>query len=195
MKKLSCILVFIFGFQAAHAGSISGKARCRGIPDSSDIVLYAERESPETITPPPTPVILDQINLRFVPHVLPVVVGTTVVFPNSDELRHNVFSFSSAKRFNLGIYPKGASRQVTFDRPGEVALLCNIHLEMSAYVLVLQTPHFTVTHRDGGYNIKNVPAGKYTVKAWHESCKPASHPIEIKGQEDSAWDIELTPGR
>lgn len=95
--------------------------------DSSNVVVYVQSISGKKFEPPKKPVVLDQINLTFVPHVLPVVAGTTVAFPNSDEVRHNVFSPSPAKRFNLGTYPRGVVRTVTFDKPGDVALLCNVH--------------------------------------------------------------------
>lgn len=191
MKRILCALIFLLVPPVLQAGTISGKIMCRGLADYSNAVIYAEKLSGEKIPPPKAPAILDQVNLTFIPHVLPVVVGTTVRFPNSDEVRHNVFSFSAAKLFNLGLYPRGASRQVIFDKPGEVALLCNIHAEMSAYVLVLETPYFAVTAKDGNYNLKRLSPGSYQVTVWHERFKPVSQPLEIKGSEDILLDLEL----
>ncbi len=191
MKRILCALILLLASQVLRAGTISGKIKCRGLADYNNAVIYAEKLPGEKIPPPQDPLVLDQVNLTFVPHVLPVVLGTTVLFPNSDEVRHNVFSVSPAKLFNLGIYPRGASRRVIFDKPGEVALLCNIHAEMSAYVLVLETPYFTVTTKDGSYSLKKLPPGSYTVTVWHERFKPMSQPVEIKGTEDVLFDLEL----
>ncbi len=165
------------------AGTITGTVKVTRAADSSNVVVYVDRIEGETFPPPKNPVTLDQINLTFVPHVLPVLLGTTVAFPNTDEVRHNVFSPSPPKRFNLGTYPRGIVRTVTFDKPGEVALLCNVHLEMSAYVVVVETPYFAVTAKDGSFVIQNVPPGKYTIKTWHEKSKPATAEVAIKGDE------------
>ncbi len=165
----------------SQAGTIKGKIIARGMRDSSDALVYIDKIPNRSFPAPKEPVTLDQINLTFTPHVLPVLVGTTVAFPNSDEVRHNVFSPSPPKRFNLGTYPRGITRTVTFDKPGEVALLCNVHAEMSAYVVVVETPYFAVTVKDGSYSIKNVPPGKYVLKTWHEKLKPQSKEIEVSG--------------
>ena len=111
--------------------------------------------------------ILDQTHERFVPHVLPILVGTTIRFLNSDEVYHNVFSYSPAKSFDLGRYAKGKYRSVNFDRPGVVKIYCDIHTHMSAFILVLQNPYFTTTDEDGNFTIKDVPPGTYTIKAWY----------------------------
>ena len=189
------LLVFLVGVVAARAGTIQGVVTCRGCTDQSNAIVYAERVPKEPGSPPKQPTVMDQVNLAFVPHVLPVAVGTTLSFPNSDEVRHNVFSPSSAKRFNLGTYPKGATREVTFDKPGEVALLCNVHAEMSAYVLILETPYFIVTPRDGRFTLKDLPPGSYTVTAWHERFKPVSQPVQIKGTESVTLDFRLPTRR
>ncbi len=173
-------LLFLFP-SGSQAGTIKGKIIARGMRDSSDALVYIDKIPNRSFPAPKEPVTLDQINLTFTPHVLPVLVGTTVAFPNSDEVRHNVFSPSPPKRFNLGTYPRGITRTVTFDKPGEVALLCNVHAEMSAYVVVVETPYFAVTVKDGSYSIKNVPPGKYVLKTWHEKLKPQSKEIEVSG--------------
>ncbi|MBI2838481.1 MAG: carboxypeptidase regulatory-like domain-containing protein [Acidobacteria bacterium] len=173
------------------AATISGKVIARGIRDNGDAVVYVETIPGRTFSPPKDPVILDQINLTFVPHVLPIVVGTTVAFPNSDEVRHNVFSPSAARRFNLGTYPRGVTRTVVFDKAGEVVLLCNVHAEMSAFVIVLQNPHFAVTAKDGSYTINDVPAGKYVLKAYHERLKPDGKEVEVTQDKVARVDFEL----
>jgi plastocyanin len=105
----------------------------------------------------------------FSPHVLPIVVGTTVEWPNNDRIYHNVFSMSDAKQFDLGLY-KGnpTNKRVTFDKPGRVDVFCSIHTSMNCIVLVLENPYFAATDKNGNYKITDVPPGKYKLKAWHE---------------------------
>ena len=109
---------------------------------------------------------MDQQNKVFHPYVLPVVQGTTVEFNNSDDMQHNVFGVG-AEEFNLGNWTKGIRREHTFSKLGEVAILCNVHPEMEAYVLVLQNPYFAQPDSAGKFHIEGLPAGEYTVKAWY----------------------------
>jgi plastocyanin len=110
--------------------------------------------------------VLDQRNLSFSPHVLVVRTGTTVDFPNNDRVFHNVFSFRDGKRFDLGMYPVGALLHVTFDRPGLSRIFCNIHPNMAAYVLTVDSPYFARADESGAFTIAAVPAGRYTYHAW-----------------------------
>jgi plastocyanin len=105
----------------------------------------------------------------FSPHVLPIMAGTTVEWPNNDRIYHNVFSMSDAKQFDLGLY-KGnpPDKRVKFDKPGRVDVFCSIHTSMNCIVLVLENPYFAATDGNGNYKIPNVPPGKYKLKAWHE---------------------------
>ena len=155
-------------------------------PDTTDqdqrrnIVVYIERV-PDAVTPAPAEhATLRQHGERFAPHVLPVVRGTTVDFPNDDALFHNVFSLSRAKDFDLGRYPRGASRSVTFDRAGVVQVFCHIHSDMSAVVLVLDNPYFAVPDAEGRYSIPRLPPGDYTIVAWHERIRPIAHPLHLE---------------
>lgn len=138
-------------------------------PDRRRSVVYLDEaprgafEEHETAS-----VTLDQRNQSFVPYVLPITVGTTVRFPNSDRTFHNVFSFSKTKRFDLGRYARGDSKSVLFDRPGVVRVFCEIHSHMSAYILVFAHRFFAATDEDGRYRIDGVPPGTYTVKAWND---------------------------
>lgn len=109
---------------------------------------------------------------HFEPHVLVVVVGSRVEFPNLDPFFHNVFSLFEGKRFDLGLYEAGTTRTLTFDRAGVCYLFCNIHPEMSAMIVVLATPYYTVSNRAGEFAISNVPAGKYRLEVWHERAMP-----------------------
>ena len=144
-----------------------------------NIIVYIERAPSGAETTPDTGLLLRQHGERFVPHVLPVIRGTTVEFPNDDPLFHNVFSLSHAKAFDLGRYPRGASRSVTFDRGGIVQVFCHIHSDMSAVVLVLDNPHFAVPDAEGRYSIPRLPPGDYTVVAWHERIRPIAHRLHI----------------
>lgn len=192
LRIFVCLLLFLGVFHVeAQAGTISGKVRARGRRHSGDAVVYIEKIPGKTFPAPQNPVTLDQRNLTFVPHVLPVLVGTTVAFPNSDEVRHNVFSVSRTARFNLGTYPRGVVKHITFKEPGVVALLCHVHVEMSAYVVVVETPYFAVTQRDGSYTIKHVPPGKYVLKTWHERLKPQSKEVEVGAGSSAQADFIL----
>ena len=117
---------------------------------------------------------MDQRNETFVPHLLAITTGTTVDFPNSDRIYHNVFSLSKTKTFDLGRYAAGRSQSVRFDRPGIVRVFCDIHSHMNAFILVFNHRFFAVTDADGRYRIDNIPPGTYNVVAWNEGL--ASEP-------------------
>lgn len=121
-----------------------------------------------------------QHGATFVPHVLPVMEGTAVEWPNHDDIFHNVFSTSDAKNFDLGLYkgdPPG--KRVTFDKPGRVDVFCSIHERMHCIVLVLENPYFASTDERGNYTIPNVPAGTYKLKAWHERLPADEREITV----------------
>jgi len=189
MTKLLA-LVMLFPLLAA-GGTIRGKVKVIGARDSSDAVVYVDRVIGTTSAPPKNPVVLDQINLTFIPHVLPVLVGTTVAFPNSDEVRHNVFSPSPPRRFNLGTYPKGVTKYLVFDRPGIVELLCNVHSEMFAYIVVTETPYVALVAPDGSYAVENAPAGTYTVVAWRREAKVQRQQVTLAEGETIMLEFEL----
>jgi len=147
---------------------------------ASQIVVYlSESQMLPVDTPPQVNPVMDQHNLTIVPHILPVVVGTTVDFPNSDALYHNLFSLSPARKFDLGRYPKGQSKSVTFKTPGEVHIFCDIHPSMSGVILVLPNQYFTMADSDGNFRVRNVPAGKYTINAWHEQLQDVSVEVVV----------------
>jgi plastocyanin len=175
----------------ANAGVIEGMVLVRGARDNRDAVIYIDRIPGRTFHAPAKPIVLDQRNLTFDPHVLPVLAGSRIAFPNSDEIRHNVFSPTSASKFNLGTYPRGTTMYHVFNQPGPVTLLCNVHAEMSAYVFVAETPWFAVSDRTGKFVIPDVPPGKYVLKTWHEKAKPASIEIEVTGNGVTTVNIEL----
>ncbi len=130
---------------------------------------------------------MDQKNETFVPHVLAIVAGTTVDFPNSDRTYHNVFSLSRTKSFDLGRYAAGRSKSVRFDRPGIVRVFCEIHSHMSAFILVFAHRYFAVTDDEGRYRLDNVPPGAYTVVAWNESTPTDSRRVVVS---ESGGEVE-----
>jgi plastocyanin len=146
-----------------------GMGGSRETPDRRRSVVYlatAPQGAFEDVERPQA--VLDQRNQAFVPYVLAIRVGTTVEFPNSDKTYHNVFSFSKAKRFDLGRYPRGQSRFVRFDEPGVVRVFCEIHSHMSAFILVFAHRYFATTDAEGRYRIEGVPPGAYTAVAWND---------------------------
>ena len=124
---------------------------------------------------------MDQRNETFVPHVLAIVAGTTVDFPNSDRTYHNVFSFSRTRPFDLGRYAAGRSKSVRFDTPGMVRVFCDIHSHMSAYILVFGHRYFASTDARGHYRIDGIPPGRYKVLAWHAARQRESTAVVPEG--------------
>jgi len=126
---------------------------------------------------------MNQRDETFVPHVIAITTGTTVDFPNSDRIYHNVFSLSKTTAFDLGRYAAGRSKSVRFDRPGIVRVFCEIHSHMSAFILVFSHPFFATTDSEGRYRIDNVPPGTYNVIAWNEgnASEPASAVVPSGG--------------
>jgi plastocyanin len=143
-------------------------------------VVYLEGASPKSDPLPRKRVTQKEMN--FIPTLLPVQVGTTVEFPNEDDTYHNIFSYSPAKRFDLGRYrpDERPIPSVLFDKPGLVSLRCDIHEHMSGLILVLETPHFVTTDPDGRYRLTGIPAGKYRLKAWVDSSTTREQSVELK---------------
>jgi plastocyanin len=135
---------------------------------------------------------MDQRNETFFPHVLAIIAGTTVDFPNNDRTYHNVFSLSKTKAFDLGRYAVGRSKSVRFEKPGIVRVFCDIHSHMSAYILVFSHPYFAVTDEQGRYRIDNVPSGSYTVVAWNEAMATQSRRITVADADDVDLDFFLS---
>lgn len=155
-----------------------------------NVVLYVQ-SAPGAPQPTPAHAAMTQDDERFAPHVLPVLRGTTVDFPNADDVFHNVFSLSSARTFDLGRYPKGSAKSVTFDRSGVVQVFCHIHSDMSAVILVLDNAYFAQPARTGRYAIEDVPPGDYTVVGWHERIKPVMRTVRVVAGETARLDFNI----
>ncbi len=163
---------------AQSGGTIKGKVNSPWV-SRYEALVYVD-QVPGTFPPPKEKPFISQKGLVFQPHVLGVVKGTTVDFTNDDNVAHNVSSPpGSATVFNLGLYGAGVTKTVTFDNLGEVPLLCSVHPEMAAFVIVLQNPYFAVTDKSGNFEIKNVPPGKYKLKVWNEKLQTATHDVSV----------------
>jgi plastocyanin len=174
----------------ALAGDIHGKVTCKGVRDSADAVVYVAAVPGKTFPAPAEHAHIDQVNLVFSPHVLPVLVGTTVDFLNSDAVLHNVFSPDAcADKFNLGTWPKGQTKSYTFKKECAATLLCKVHPEMEGFVVAVPTPYFAVTKADGSFTIANVPDGAYTVKVWHPKLKGTEKAVTVAGATEASFEI------
>lgn len=183
MKLRACVLVTMVAASsiAALAGDIEGKVT--GMKGKS--VVYVDAIAGKTFPAPKDRPIMDQKGLMFSPHIMAIQQGTTVEFLNSDTVQHNAFwtAIGGDKKagHNLGTWPKGEKRPFTFAKAGVVPVLCNVHPEMTGYVIVSPTPYFAETDDSGNYKIKDVPDGSYTVIAWHEGAKNQSKPVTVSG--------------
>jgi plastocyanin len=172
------------------AGEIHGKVTCKGVRDSADAVVYVDAPPGKTFPAPAEHARIDQINLVFKPHVLPVLVGATVDFLNSDAVLHNVFSPDAcAEKFNLGTWPKGQTKSFTFKKECVATLLCKVHPEMEGFVVAVPTPYFAVTKADGSYSIAGVPDGSYKVKVWHPKLKGTESTVTVAGSASADFAI------
>ncbi len=182
----------------AKTGSIKGKITVRGVRSPENVLVYVEKV-PGEHKPPSKPAKIDQIKMVFIPHVLPIVKGTTVEFHNNDSLLHNVFWLKSKDGSypsrNLGSWGKGGVKKFKFEKEGSIVLLCNIHPEMVGHVVVLQNPAFAVVGKDGLYEIKDVPAGQYTVKTWYSKprkLRSKSATVTVQAGESAKLDFSLS---
>lgn len=171
----------LVGVTWAGAGTIEGTVkhpRARG-----ELVVYVVKAN-QKLDPPAKHAVMDQKGMKFIPYILPVLVGTTVDFLNSDPLPHNVFS-PDGEAYNLGTWPKGQTRSYTFKKPGVYTQLCSLHPEMEAFVVVLENPYFAVTQAGKAFTIPGIPDGHYELKVWGNKLKKAekekSFPIEVRG--------------
>jgi plastocyanin len=200
------------------AGTITGTVKAEGIPEAKeevesgkyenrkykflerinydelkDFVVYIDQPVPGADKAPiKTFQVVIQKDATFKPHVLPVFVGTTVEWPNNDDIYHNVFSMSEAKPFDLGVYKNKEVKRVTFDKPGRVDVFCSIHTKMNCIVLVLESPFFAATDKNRTYKISNVPRGIYRLKAWHDRLPPQVKTITVPETGEVVMDFILT---
>lgn len=179
-SKLRCLAVMGAMSVVLQGATVSGKielsdSRSSAVKrdrDYSGVVIWLEPlNDPVRCTPAKHAQIL-QKDKKFIPHILPVCLGTTVSFPNLDPIFHNAFSNFNGKVFDIGLHPPGSSPSTKLDRPGIVRVFCNIHHSMSAVIVVLDTPYFAETDKKGAYSITDVPPGEYQLHAFHERTTP-----------------------
>jgi truncated hemoglobin YjbI/plastocyanin len=181
--------------KAKTLGSLHGVIKIDGkAPDGLGVVMLWPEKGGARRTPKQR--VIEQRNKAFAPHVMAIPVGSTVTFPNFDSVFHNVFSLSKVKPFELGMYRSGETREVKFDKPGIVRLGCNLHANMSAYLIVVDAPHYVVVDNDGSFAFKALAAGKYKVQAWNEhSDEPLTTTVDIKaGDNSSTLDLKAGGG-
>jgi plastocyanin len=179
---------------AAEVRALVTDAKTKGIPEA---VVVAVPEGGVAVAPRSAVEIVDQIDQEFVPYVKPILVGSAVSFPNRDNIRHHVYSFSPAKRFELPLYIGTPAKPVVFDRPGVVTLGCNIHDWMVGHLYVSESPYFGKTDDNGRVTLVNLPAGRYTVRAWHPRMEEAEEAtrrpvtLEASAAADLAWSLTI----
>jgi plastocyanin len=174
--------------RAADNGSVTGSVTAKGLSTNADVVVSLE--APGLSVKPSTPVDVDQRGQKFVPHVVPVVKGTTVRFLNSDPFAHNVFSPEG--KYDLGSWKQGETKSHVYDKVGVYTQLCRIHPEMEAYVVVLDTPYFSKTDASGAFQINNVPPGRYTLVGWSEKLKQAKEPVTVEAGKPTSVHLTLS---
>ena len=167
----------------AWAGDVKGKVTAQGMRSPENIAVYIDSIPGKTFSPPAAHPEMNQLHLAFVPHVLIVLKGSTVDFKNEDPVGHNVYwpaiNHNRKLAHNMGTWPQGISKPFTFNDLGDVPLLCNVHPEMSGYIVVVPTPYFALTDKEGNFTIKDVPPGKYTMKTWSEEGKPTTQAVTV----------------
>ncbi|MFH1350110.1 MAG: hypothetical protein ABII26_04155 [Pseudomonadota bacterium] len=212
-RKLSIIysvlfLVLLSLPVQAIAGSIRGTVNVKGLRSPANVLVYVTKAPPVSADLSGARFTMDQSNLTFHPHILPVLVGSTVLFPNNDKVNHNVFSLSRSNKFNLGSYKPGESKTVLFDKPGIVELRCDVHAEMAAYIMVLKNPYWAVTDDRGHfqipdpkymeqYGIKGVTdlsPGSYIIKTWHEKLKTEKSKADVPKDGEISLQLNLSRG-
>jgi plastocyanin len=186
IRTAALIAVLSLAATAARAGEIKGTVNVAGASSAKNVAVWIGAIAGKTFTPPAKHAVIDQHHMEFIPHVAVILKGTTVEFLNSDATLHNVYWpwISGNKKLakNLGTRPLGQKLAFTFDNLGIIPLLCNVHTEMYGYIVVVSTPYFEVTGPEGSFDIKDVPPGHYTLKAWSEKLsfrKVKSQPVQV----------------
>jgi plastocyanin len=208
IKILAVGILLLYLPAQAAAGKLTGTVKVKGLRSPANILVYLTKTPKSAVDIANTQFVMDQQNLTFLPHIMPIPVGATVAFPNNDKVDHNVFSLSRTKKFNLGSYKPGESKTIRFDKPGMVEVRCDVHAEMLAYIMVMKNPFFAVTDSQGRFEIPdakfleqsgidgaaNIPSGKYFIKTWHEKLKTKKQAVVVSNEEPVSIQLDLTRG-
>ena len=193
LAVVSALLMALATISPAADGSIAGSVKAAGLSSNADAVVWVQ-QAPGTAKPPAQPVTMDQKQMQFMPHVLPVVLGTTVRFLNSDPTPHNVFS-PDFEKYNLGTWPKDQFKDHAFATcakfPCAYTQLCRVHPEMEGFVVVLPNSYYAVSNKEGHFEITGVPAGQYTVAVWHPKLKAQPKPVTVEAGKAATVDFAL----
>ena len=197
MRRVSTTVAFLLAAGPAFAGTVRGFIEVvekggQRATDVADAVVWVEGPR---VKPEPASETVVMRGKTFVPRVAVVPVGGSVEFPNMDAIFHNVFSVSGENRFDLDLYKRPRSRTKTFEHPRLVRVYCNIHPQMSAYMLVRDNPFWARAGRDGRFVIEGVPAGTWTVKAWHERGGEVSRAAAVPAEGSIDLDLTLDASR
>lgn len=188
MTRITLLAVFLS--LPLSAATLDVRVTSTGDAPVVNAVVYAIPATPAPLVK--RTAVMDQINRTFVPHVLPVQTGTWVEFPNSDNVRHQVFSVSPARRFSTPLYVGKPARPMHFPTAGVVALGCTVHEQMSAFIVIVDTPHFATTAKEGRAAIADIPAGRYTLKVWYPGMKTEPKPRTINvGDENQTLTVDV----
>ena len=201
MRAHSLLAVLVISSSLAHAQNAQISARvtdAQGKPVADAVVVAVPSDGKLRLPARAPQDVVDQVDKEFVPKVQAVLVGTAVTFPNRDSVRHQVYSFSPARRFDLPLY-SGVPQAVTFDKPGVVVLGCNIHDWMVGYVYVSESPYFAKTDSQGRAVLSDLPPRSYVVRVWHpqqtgtEEDSRKNVDVSRTGRTEVAWTLTLKP--
>jgi plastocyanin len=192
------------GTVSGNVGIFRTKVKTDGPKNDKDVIVFLQSASGDTLGPVKEQAIMDQKGLIFLPHVMPIQLGTTVTFLNNDNELHNVYFLfdKTGETLDIGTWDFGQTVDYTFNEAGMAITLCKLHLEMAAYIVVLDTPFYTLAEVDGSnqkgqYEIKDVPAGRYILSSWHKKLKMKGGPVQvtIEGGKTTASDIIMTKAK
>jgi plastocyanin len=200
------LICFSLSVLTLDAASVTGRVHLtsdqthtHGPKDCSGVVVWLQpvTDTPLTVVHSPSKVRIRQKNKTFSPHILVVPVGTTVEFPNDDPIFHNAFSNYNGQIFDIGLYPPGTTRSVTFRREGVVRVFCNIHAAMSAVIVVVNTRYFAITGKDGTFQIEGVPKGAYRLAFYYEratdkTLESLSKTVFIRNETEDLGSTEIS---
>lgn len=204
---LTAGLLLLFPLQLL-AGTITGTVKVKGLRSAENIMVYLDKVEMPVAAGDNTHFVMNQKNLSFFPHIMPIPVGSTVEFPNNDKVDHNVFSLSRTSPFNLGSYKPEESKSIRFDKAGIIELRCDVHAEMIAYIMVLKNPYIALTDSKGQFRIpdpkwaadaglpviEDLPAGSYRLKIWHEKLRPVAQQVTVPEKGEATVELNAKRG-